>query len=387
MKKILVSLLALFFLFTAALPLYAATFRSSESVYLPENETNMHDVYLFGNSVTVDAPITNDTVAAGNTVTINGDVTGSIISAGNDVVIRSHVNNTVRAAGSTVTISGPIDRDLLVAGGKVRITKEASISGDLLFFGGELTLDGPVKGDIHVNGGSVMINAPVGGNVDGDIAELTLGNNAKINGNLTYIAEQKATIEQGAMVIGHQQYKAQPQRKEAPKGLAAVFPSSAFYDLIVSMIASALLVTFLPILVKTTLEKAVNKPFASAGTGFLLLIFVPFFAIFLLILFWLGLALFLIYGLLLIFSMFMSKLFIGWWVLRWWENRDKKEYILDWKAAIVGPVIAFLLAVIPIFGWLALALIYLMTFGALTRTLISFAGYPNKQLEPIKSKK
>ncbi len=372
MKKVLLSLFVFFFLISAsAIPLYAAMVKSGDSVYLPESEENLHDLYLFGNTVTVDAPVTNDFITAGNTITVNGNITGNLMAAGNDITIRSSINDSARVAGSTIVISGSVGRDLLAAGAHVRTTKDASISGDLLFAGGELRIEGPVNGNIHANGGKIFIDAPVSGNVDGNIGELTLGKNAIIAGNLNYTSDQKAEIQPGAVVRGRQEYRQGESKKNEPTGPASFFTTGALYKLTIDIIVSLLLITFVPMLVKSTLERAVNKPVASAGSGFLLLIFLPLLSLFLFFLLWVGVASFLFYGLLIILTIFLSKLLIGWWIMRWWSNRNKKDYILDWKAAIIGPVVAFIMIIIPVLGWLALIIIYLMTFGALARSVLA----------------
>ncbi len=373
MKKLLLSLLIVFYLFmSVTTPLFAATMRANDSVYLPESEKGLTDMYLFGSTVTADAPVSNDLVAAGKSVTINGPVSGSLMAAAQDLVIRSDVDNTMRVAGSSIIVSGHVTRDLLAAGGTVRVSKEASVSGDLLIAGGDIRVEGPVKGNVRITGGTVFIDTTIGGNVDMAVSDVTLGPNAKIAGNLSYTADQKATIQSGATIVGQQKYTYTDQTKrDRPTGAAAIFSGGALYQLTISIIICVLTVTFIPMLVKLTLERAANSPASSAGAGFLTLVFLPLISLFLFFLLWLGVASLLLYGLLLVLSMFFGDLLIGWYLIRWWQLRDKKDYILDWKAAVLGPVVVFVLSIIPVLGWLILAVVYLITLGALSRSILA----------------
>ncbi len=389
MKKVLLGLLIVFYLFvTVTTPLFAATMRANDSVYLPETEKGLNDLYLFGSSVTSDAAVTNDLVAAGKSVTINGPISGSLMAAGQDLVIRSAVDNTVRVAGSSIILSGSVTRDLLAAGGTVRVTKEASVSGDLLIAGGDIRVEGPVKGNVRITGGTVFIDTTIDGNVDLAVSEVTLGPNAKIAGNLSYTADQKATVQSGATVAGQQKYTQTDQTKpEKPTGLAAIFSGSALYQLTISIIICVLIVTFIPMLLKLTLERAINAPAGSGGTGLLVLVFLPLISLFMLFLLWLGVASLLLYGLLLVMSMFFGDLLIGWYLIRWWLQREKKEYVLDWKAAILGPVAVFILSIIPILGWLILTVVYLITLGALSRTILSLITQTDPAALPVTTHK
>lgn len=371
-KSITAVFIAVFILLSNSTPVLAATFRTNQSIYLSEDQKNLSDLYLFGNSVTVDAPVKNDVITAGNTLTLNGNISGSLFAAGSDIFIRSAIGNTLRTAGSNIVISGQINRDVLIAAGNARIAKSASISGDLLFAGGQLQVDAPVKGKIYIYGGQVNINNNTGGNIEGTIGTLILGPHAVINGDLKYQSERKATIQKGAIVRGKTEYRQTANRKDKPADTARTISAGTIYKLAVDIIISLLLITFLPYFVKETIERAINSPLASAGIGFLYVIFWPFISIFLLLLIWPGIASFLLYGLVLIISIFLSKILIGWWILNWWNKRNKKEYILDWKAAITGSLASFILFLIPILGWAVMAIIYCMTAGSLATYLWSY---------------
>lgn len=343
-------------------------------------------MYLFGSDVTVDAPVENDVVAAGGNVTMNGNITGSLMAAGGNVTVRSTVGNTMRVAGGNVIISGTVNRDLLVAGGSVRITKEASVSGDIIFAGGELRVEGPVRGNIAVNGGNVFLNSTVGGKVEGSIGALTLGNKAVVAGDLTYQSNEKANIQQGATLQGKHDFKQLERRDNKPDGLAAAFTAGALYKLAIDIIGSLLLVLLVPLLVKRIIARSNDDVLTSLGTGFIFCMFFPLLALLLLFFIWPGIAALLLYALVLVLNLFIGKLLLGWWLVRWWQKREGKEYMLDWKTAIVGPVALFLLFLIPVLGWLIATVIYLISLGGLVRTILT-SVYAQREMKPIKIKK
>ena len=346
---------------------FAASIESGESVYLAEDRTDLKDLYLFGSTVTTDANVENDLTVAAGTVTINGDVTGSLMAAGGDLFIRSNVDNTLRVAGGNVVISGEVKNDALIAGGNIRITDTASISGDLLIFGGDIQINGPVKGKIYISGGEATINANVGGHLEGEVGTLTLGNKANIKGDLRYKATKKAEMVKGSIVQGKTDFRLIEDKNTQKK--TGLITAGSVYKLAIDIIISLLLITILPVFTKNTLERVYNAPLMSLGTGFAFLFFWPLLSIFLFFFIWLGFAAFLFYGLIIFTSIYLGKVFFGWLLLHHWYKREKKEYILNWKAAIVGSAGFYILFIIPIIGWLAVFIISLMLIGALIKNI------------------
>lgn len=374
MKRLLLTLLftSSCFIFISLPKAYSATIKGGESVYISEDEKNLRDLYLFGETVTLDAPVENDLTSAGGTVTLNGDVAGSIFAAGGDVFIRSNTKNTLRVAGGNVVISGEIGNDVLLAGGNIRLTKEASVSGDLMIAGGEIQIHSPIEGDIYVNGGNVLINSKVGGNIEGNIENLIFGSNAQVLGNLKYKANKKAVVSNGAVVRGRHDFRMAEENKSEAKELLSAFGPGAVYKLAADIIICLLLLTFLSLFTKNILESILNSPVASAGRGLLFIFIWPVISIFLLFLLWLGIMSFLLYGIVIVVSLFVGKIFLGWFILHHWEKRKKIDYALDWKAAVVGPIAFFVLLLIPILGWIAVFIIYLMAVGGIINQFLAF---------------
>lgn len=363
----------------------AADFRTGDEVRITEITQPLINPYIFGGDIQIDTPVSNELTTAGDDVVINGPVEGSALVAGGNVTIRGSVGNNARIAGGDITIDGPIANDLVIVGGNIRLTENASIGGDLIFAGGKLQVDGPVAGKVLIHGGDVTLNNSVGGNVSGEIGELTLGSNAAIAGNLNYQSPERAQIAQGATVSGRTDYRLVENKEDNDAG--AFLTTAAVYKLITDIILSLLFVYFFRHALMAVINRMSTTPLKSGAIGFGYAALVPLAGIFFLFLIWLGLATYLFYFLTLIVGIFVVKLFLGWAVLRWWNRNNKKEYELDWKAAIVGPILLFILLFIPVLGWLTIAILLFMALGALLEELIQLTSDKNKRIVQASGKK
>lgn len=351
-------------------PVHAADFRTGEEVIISEGTQNLEDLYLFGGNIRVNAPVANDTVAAGGDITINQNVTGSVMVAGGNINLSGTVGNTVRAAGGNIRIDGPVTRDLVVAGGSVTITKNATIGRDLILSGGNLVLEGPVKGKVVVNGGNATLNSTIGGNVEGTIEKLTLGPSARINGSLTYKSEEKVQMASGAVVQGKTSYTPIEREEKREDKAQEFLTAGSIYKLVTDIVISILLISFFARALMTILTRMAEKTVESGAIGFAFVLIFPLVALILFLLIWLGVASWLSYALILLVSLYIVKIFLGWLVMRWWEKRNNKEYRLDWKAGILGPILLFIIFLIPILGWIAAAILFFVATGAVLHGLV-----------------
>lgn len=352
----------------------AADIRTNDTIIISENEKNLSDLYLFGNTIQVNAPVTNDLVAAGNSISIESNTSGSLLTAGGSLDIRGDTGGSVRAAGGNIVIDGNIERDLVLAGGSINITESAVINGDLIIAGGQINMRGTTNGKAVINGGQVNIDGKINKQLDGRIDRLTLGPNAVIGGNLNYSSPQKAVISRGAQIQGNEQFKKTENRREPDTNFAGFITAFTFYKLLADIIISLLAIYFFGgYLYRLYTQISIKEPFKNSIYGLAFIIITPIIALLLLALLWLSAAVFLFYILLIILSALIAKIFLGWLILRWWYRRDKKTYALDWKAAIVGPIMALLIGLIPVLGWLVLAILYLITSGALIQSFLSAA--------------
>ncbi len=355
-------------------PAQAADIRTNDTIIISENEKNLSDLYLFGSTIQVSAPVANDLVAAGNSVSINNNTSGSLLTAGSSLDIRGDIGGSIRAAGGNIVIDGNIARDLVLAGGSINIAKTAVINGDLIVAGGQINLQGNVNGKAVISGGQVNIEGKINKQLDGQIDRLTLGPNAVIGGNLSYSSPQKAVISRGAQIQGDEQFKKTEKRRGSDTDFTGFITAFTFYKLLADIIISLLAIYFFGgYLYRLYTQISLKEPFKNSIFGLAFIIITPIIALLFLALLWLSAAVFLFYLLLIILSALIAKIFLGWLIVRWWYRRDKKTYALDWKSAVVGPIAALLIGLIPVLGWLILAILYLITSGALIQSFLNTA--------------
>ena len=94
--------------------------RGGERVVIGKEEVINDDLFVGGNTVTVDGTVNGDLIAGGQTVIINGKVTGNVIAAGASVTVNGEVGHDVIAAGAAVTIGPTPDQPQCLYGGRQR---------------------------------------------------------------------------------------------------------------------------------------------------------------------------------------------------------------------------------------------------------------------------
>ncbi len=381
MKKQLFSLILVvpFFLFSlifAPVMTHAATFRSGETVSVDDN---LEDLYAAGGTVVINAPVTNDLAIAGGTLNLDAPVSNSVFASGGTINVRGTIGNTLRAAGGTITVSSAVARDVLLFGGTITVDREASISGDLVVNGGQVMIQSPVTGDVYVNGGQVTIDAEIGGNVEGNVENLVLGSQAVIQGDLRYESSQRAVIRDGAVINGQEDFRRMERADRDGAKIAGLISTFSFYKLIADILGSLALIYIFYTFTRRVVERGMVEPVKKGLLGIAALILGPIIGFFLLILILPGIVMLILYGLLLLLATFISKIFLGWMIMRWWYGRNNRRYTLDWKAAVVGPLVMFLLLLIPVLGWFISFIIYLIAFGSLLTEIASWISSPDQE--------
>jgi hypothetical protein len=145
---------------------------------------------------------------------------------------------------------------------------------------------------------------------------------------------------------------------------------ASLYKVGVDVILSILFITFFSKFIMTIFSRMTVHPLKNGYVGFTFLIIFPLISAILLGLIWLGIAGFLTYGLIFLTGLFLTKVFIGWAILR----RLEEGYVLDWKAGLAGPMVVFILLVIPVLGWITLAVIMSVATGSLLKEILPHFG-------------
>jgi hypothetical protein len=333
--------------------------RSGESVGVEADQLLEGDFYGLGNTVTISGEAARDVYALGGTVTTNAPVNEDLVAIGGVVQIHGEVKDDARIIGGEIVIAEPIADDLVVIGGTVHVLSTAHISGDLIFFGGELQIDGPIDGTIYGTGGTVRIDAAVGGNVSVRTSEsLTLGDNASIKGSITYKSNSEMVRAQNAVVMGTITHEAFAEAQD--RSLAKPILLN-----ILIIVFSSLTLFFLAKSRTDTLVLAVREGYGRFGLiGLGMMLALPLVAIVLMtsiIGVVVGIALLLSYVVLIMVALMCVPIVLGALLQRLIRLGTEVSFF----TVLIGVVGTIVLALIPVIGWLALTALHVIILGAL----------------------
>jgi cytoskeletal protein CcmA (bactofilin family) len=226
-RLLTLTLLAALLALLAAAPARAAEIRGGNDVVIARGEVVEGDLYVAGNSVTIDGTIKGDLITIANQVTINGVVEGDLLAAGQGVMVNGTVGDDARTAGQAIML-GPGARvagDLAVVGLSLENQAGSAVRGDLLIGAYQALLSGEIGRNITGGLDRLELRGPVGGNVDVSVSgdpnpapiqfspagqtpiprvqpNLTLAESARVGGTLTYRSRTEAAFSPSAQVAG-----------------------------------------------------------------------------------------------------------------------------------------------------------------------------------------
>ena len=394
-------------LILAILPVWGNQFQAGQTITIGSELVREDDIYLAGETITIDGTIRGDVVVAGRRIAINGTVEGDVIAAGQTISIKGKVGDDLRLAAGVLQIgeNAQVTDDTLAAGFSLETQTNSNIGGNLHFFGaqalltgsiaqnlkgvmGALELGGTVERDVEVIVGQAQINPPAFGREPSlPIPELepglTLTDSATIGGKLSYQSPREATMAEGAQVNGPIEYeRIEVVTQPTPTELAL----AQLRRLSSLTLIAWLWFKFLPNWMPTLARMIQNRPWPSLGWGIVTVFVVgaSAFAIFIGILslvFLLALTLsnlifpVLSLGLLAYFTLLIGLLiftnyvcpiavgFLGgsWLVEKITPHQSPKPF----SSSMVGLVVLVILSAIPVLGGLLDLLIALLGLGAL----------------------
>jgi cytoskeletal protein CcmA (bactofilin family) len=326
------------------------------------------DLYIFGNSVSVEGTVDGSVIAAGGTITIAGHVTRDVMIVGGTVDVIGPVDGSIRVAGGTVNVNGPVNGDVVAAGGTLNLSSDATVGRDLLLSAGQATIAGPVTRNVTLGSGKVTIENTVGGNITGTVDRLTLANGAKVGGYLDYSSNHSAVIDAGATVAGT--VTRHTPSSTTPQFGAPALPALSFIGWLRGWIGISILgllpVLLFPAFSTKSIEALKHRPGASVGFGAAILVATPIVGIIAFIAglivggWWLAALLFPAYVLALALGYVISGFSLG----RWTADRFGWKLHPAW-IVIGGLFVLTVVGSIPILGWIVSLFAVLFGLGAL----------------------
>jgi len=322
-----------------------------------------------GGSVNITEELKN-VYTVGNSVFINANIKGGLHACGNTVIIRGDIDGSVHTVGGTVIVEGMVEDDLFVGGGNITLTSSSLVKGDLVVGGGLVTIEGPVEGKILLGAGEVIINSKIGGDVKIGAEKIELGDKAEIAGNFEYTSEKELDLDE-SKISGNLIFNQKETLKAAtlnPKILIGLITLGFLLKLLGLIAVGLVFVYLLKKFTGEVVKEAFKKFWPNLGIGFGGLILIPAAIIILFISvigIWIAGILMTFYGLLMTLASVIASIILGAWLIK--VINKKKEYVLDWRAVVVGVIAMKILVIIPFVGWLAKLVFFLIAISALLK--------------------
>jgi cytoskeletal protein CcmA (bactofilin family) len=352
----------IFFVSTAAAQERARQRGSGSSATVPASQVIDGDYFAFGETVEISGTINGDLYASGGQVVIDGRVNGDVLVAGGRVNLSGTVSQDVRAAGGQVAIAGNVGRNLTVAGGNVEIASSGVVRGGVVAAGGSVDLAAPVGSAAKIAAGTLIIANRIAGDVEAAVGTLRITSRADIGGNVSYWSGREASVSEGARINGKIVRNVPPER---PRFFPAAFFAWLVFvsiNFVCTLILGLLSARFLPRYHQSVIATLGERPWASLGIGFIAAVVLPvvcalLFATVLAIP--IGLILLATFFILLYWSRIYAIGRIGESILARLRPASSRA-----SAFVLGLFVYYILAIIPVVGWLVVPLVMLFGLGA-----------------------
>jgi len=211
----------------------AAQFVREPSYTLPAEETRIGDIYFGGTmfriegrldgsavagaqSINISGPVTRNLFLAAQSIDVSGTAAGDLVAVCATLTVSGRIGGAVRAGAGTVFINGGVGQDVMVGCANLVIGKNSEVRGDVAAGCRSLEIAGTVRGDVKAVANEVVISGAIDGDVDVTVADkLTLTPDARVYGNLRYRSSKKLDVGNPDMVFGNIEHV----QLTSPKGI------------------------------------------------------------------------------------------------------------------------------------------------------------------------
>ncbi len=359
-----------FFLAVSAQVLAQGDRKEVKRIVLNQSEVVDSDYFAAGDEVVIAGTVNGDAYVAGGNVIVEGVINGDLLVAGGTVTVKGRVDEDIRAAAGNLVVSGEIGGNVTLVGGSVRIEESAIVAGSVASAAGSLNIFGQVGKDVNLGAGDALIAGKIGRNVKAGVGKLSLTSNARVGGNLNYWSENQASVDQGAVVIGENNFNEIEQKQNADKTFgSAITAGTVFFKIIwylAAILVGVLLILIAPKFVSSVSDKVTARPLASLGVGFAVLLITPIIVVLLMVtLVGLPLAFILLFAYLI--SIYLAKIFVSLAVGRLLIGKSSKKKAL-WVVFALGLAVYEFLTLVPILGMFVNMAVLVLGMGALVLT-------------------
>lgn len=333
---------------------------------VPAGQVINRDYFAFGESVEISGTVNGDVYAVGGQVLVDGTINGDLLAAAGKIIISGDISQDARIAAGRVTIDGNIGRNLTLAGCQVELAKTGRIQGGMVAAGCDIHVAGDVERDVKLGAGSVTVSNKIGGDASIAARSIRLTSNADVGGDFTYRSKHVPSIDEQANIAGS------IFKREFPKaGLPSkeeMFAVWAGMKLLVTLasftstlVLGLLLIHFYPKFSQRAVSQLKDRPLASIGLGFIVLIVIPV-LVGLLGITLLGIPLAAFLAMVFLIYLYLGRIFVIAWVGQATFEKLGKGDHEKW-AFTSGLVLYSLLTLIPFLGGVMTALVIVFGLG------------------------
>ncbi|SMX31679.1 hypothetical protein [Actibacterium lipolyticum] len=230
------------------------------------------DVFQAGSTIIHNEAGADDLFMAGEKVQVSADVTGSAHTIGRRVEIDAEVGGDVYAAGMDIAVVGDVRGDATLAGYDVVVS---GVAGDLRVSGSKIRLNGPIGGYALVAGEDVQINAPIAGDVSVTAQDIAFGDDAVIGGTLTLYEKKigQMNIPEGLVPADRVTRKELTEwQKDTERYRSVSFGGmvrSFLFGVVIITALAALIASLVPEHLAAMRRRILDAPFRTLWFGFI----------------------------------------------------------------------------------------------------------------------
>lgn len=250
--------------------------RQATELTIPAGERISEDLYLAGGTVAVEGVVDGDLVVAAGELRLTGEVTGDLLFIGGRAKLLGPVRGSVRGVGAQLAIEGLVEDDVAFAGGELTVGRFGAVERDLLLAVGSAVMRGEVWRDVRALAGGLTVDGFVGAGVQGQLGQLTLGEEARVFGGVKIASDSDVVREPGAQVVGRIATAPLPAELRGNAGLGFV---GWLRSLVALLAVSALWLMLFPGFSRRAMATLRERTVESLGFGVLALLATPLLAV------------------------------------------------------------------------------------------------------------
>ncbi|HWI53504.1 MAG TPA: hypothetical protein VNT01_15285 [Symbiobacteriaceae bacterium] len=370
MRKLFIGFAVMLLMIFAVVPAASAMdLRQGTRPSVARDEVVDDDLFIAGDSMTIEGTVNGDVLAFGNNVTVRGTINGNLLTAGSHVEVLGTVTGSVYGAAETLYVGGRIERTLAAAGSRVTLDANSSVGQSVMAAADRFLFASTVGRGMAVAGNAITIDGRIGKELRAAVNELRINSTAVVSGPVEYASPNKAYIDAGART-GEVTYT----YRQYDWNHGNTFWVSRWWKFIsfASFLGFGMLIlTLFPALRRSFPDLVLEKPWQLPVTGIVTIIVFPI-AFVVLLLTVIGIPVSLLSLAALPVLIYVGQVLVSYAVGKLLGDRVPFMANWTWPALfLVGAVLTTAANQIPGFGWLCATATFLYGFGGVLWTLFA----------------